>query len=592
MAKPAPKSQPRRAAAPAVAECGAAALAALSQTMADTRDHARLLGAVIEQACAAIDASGGGFMRFDADDEALVLQAPAFGVQAEHVVSRYRVRLADGGNAARVFQTRVASIANDAQHDARFIQRFVRLFDTHNTITVPLVLNDRTLGIFHAINKRSGDFTDGDRDVLTLLAPLLAACLHLVLLERDMAAEHQRLAREQDLHDRLLAAQQGAAGVEALCGVLHGSLQRPLLLLDNLRLPRASHAWPLDPARVAHALSAHALRDGRAVRLVLPAAPPLAVSAIAITLAGHRTATLLLADDGRPLDEVETRAAEQGAALLALEFLQERSLAATANQVANAVLLELFGADISGADAQRLLERLDVAPRGPWRVLLLEFRATPAAELAPALSHGALLREALERTLGGLRARLRLFHWRDGFVVIADEMSAERGTERALVRRLQLAVDSIEGLPARLQLRIGIGRAEQEPARLGLSLKTAEQALRALDRLPRRNATLKFEELGIYRLLLGGNSARDRDDFVRQVLGPVLRGDGRGALLDTLAAAVVHNFNLAAVARALGVHQNTVKYRMQQLREAFGRDPSRGDLRLEIELALKIRAMQ
>ena len=87
-------------------------------------------------------------MRFDAASEELVLQAPAFGVQAEQVVSRYRVRLAEGGNAARVFQSREPTIANDAQHDPRFIQRFVRLFDTRNTITVPLVLNDRTLGIF------------------------------------------------------------------------------------------------------------------------------------------------------------------------------------------------------------------------------------------------------------------------------------------------------------------------------------------------------------------------------------------------------------------------------------------------------------
>ncbi len=145
-------------------------------------------------------------------------------------------------------------------------------------------------------------------------------------------------------------------------------------------------------------------------------------------------------------------------------------------------------------------------------------------------------------------------------------------------------------------MRIGIGRAESDAAQLALSLKSAEQALRALERLPQKNATLKFEELGVYRLLLGGNQPRDHTAFVNEVLGPVLRADsrggGRGALLETLAALLGHNFNLAAVARQLGVHQNTVKYRVQQLREAFGRDPSRGDLRLEIELALKIRLMQ
>jgi sugar diacid utilization regulator/putative methionine-R-sulfoxide reductase with GAF domain len=585
-------ARPAAASAAPAPQRGAAALAAIGTALAAHRDHAQLLGAVIEHACAAIEASGGGFMRYDAESEELVLKAPAFGVQAEEVVSRYRVRVADGGNAARVFASREPSLTNDAQHDPRFIQRFVRLFDTHNTITVPLVLNDRTLGIFHAINKRDGDFTPDDAAVLAMLAPLLATTLELVDLQRGVARKRAHLARGQEIHERLLAAQQRAAGVEALCAVLHGMLNRPLLLLDNLRRPLASLGWPLDPAQVAHALGEHALRDGRAVSLTLPAAPPRRVTAIAIALAGERAGILLLAVDGAPLDDVETRAAEQGASLLALEFLHQRALAATANQVANAALLELFDDGISSAHAARLLARLDITSRAPWRVLLLELRATPAGDVAPALSHGSVLREALERSLGSLRSRVRLLHWRDHLVVITDEAGAERITERGQVRRLQQAVDGIEDLPARVRLRIGIGRAEHDAAQLGRSLKSAEQALRALERLPQNNATMKFEELGVYRLLLGGNQPREHDNFVDEVLAPVLRSDARGALLETLAALLAHNFNLAAVARELGVHQNTVKYRMQQLREAFGRDPSRGDLRLEIELALKIRLMR
>ena len=178
------------------------------------------------------------------------------------------------------------------------------------------------------------------------------------------------------------------------------------------------------------------------------------------------------------------------------------------------MLLELFGEGLSRADAQRLLARLGVIQRGPWRVLLVELRGPAAADEAPALTHGTRLREALDRTLGGLRTRLRLMHWRDGLVVIADEASAERFTERALLRRLQQTLDSVDGLPQPVRLRIGIGRAETDPAQLGVSLKTAEQALRALARLPRKSAVLKFEELGIYRLLLGGNLARDHDEFV------------------------------------------------------------------------------
>lgn len=432
----------------------------------------------------------------------------------------------------------------------------------------------------------------GDRDLLLMLAPLLAACLQLVLLERGLSGQQRQLARQQQWHERLLDTAYGAGGREELCATLHAVLQRPLLLLDNLRRPLASHAWPADPIQVAHGLKAHALRDGRAVTLTVPGRAPLTATAIAIALQSNRAGTLLIAHHDKPLDDVETRAAEQAASLLAVEFLQQRSLAATANQVANAVLLSLFSEGLSSADAQRLLLRLGVTSCGPWRVLVLELRGPLASDDAPALTNGPLLREALDRSLGALRGRVRLLHWRDDLVVIADEASAERFNDRALLRRLQQTLDRIDGVAQPLRLRIGIGRAEADPALLAVSLKTADQALRALARLPRKSTTLKFEDLGVYRLLLGGNLAHDHDEFAPQVLAPILRGKGRQALLTTLSALVAHNFNLAAVARQLGVHQNTIKYRMRQLREAFGRDPSRGDLRLEIELALKIRLLQ
>jgi len=144
-----------------------AAVLAIGTAMATTHDHAQMLGAVIDAVCTVIDATTGGFMRHDPAQDELVLQAPAFGVHAEATVALYRVSVADGGNAARVFLSREPYITHDAQADPRFIQRFVRLFDTRNTITVPLVLRDRAVGIFHAINKRSGDFTPADRNAIS-----------------------------------------------------------------------------------------------------------------------------------------------------------------------------------------------------------------------------------------------------------------------------------------------------------------------------------------------------------------------------------------------------------------------------------------
>lgn len=568
------------------------AVMAVGQAMATTRDHAQMLAEVITAVCRTIGAASGGFMRYEAERDELVLQAPAFGVHAERTVSQYRVPLGDGGNAARVFLSREPYIANDAQHDPRFIQRFVRLFETYNTITVPLVLRDRPLGIFHAINKQHGDFTADDRDVLASVAPLLAACLQSALVFRAFEQERARLARAIEAHERLLDAAVGASGPETVCETLHALLARPVLLLDSLRRPLVSCAWTIEPALVARELATASLRDGLAAPLAL-GTQALPVVAVGIPVAGARGGYLVIETRDAPLDTIDSKAVEQAATLIAVEIFKRRSMVAAETRAASALLVELFSEGVDEAGAQRLLERLELPRTGPWRVVVIELSAT--AGLDGALhQHGTLLREALERTLGSLRRGARLLHWRSGFVVIAEAALAERFAERALARRLQQALDGLDALPTPLRLKIGIGRVESGPATLGTSLKSAERAVQAIERLDVGTRALKFEDLGIYRLLLGGNREDEHAEFVEQVLAPVLRrGErSRAPLLATLEALVAHDFALAPCARTLGVHLNTVKYRLNQLREAFEGDPARGELRLEIELALKVRQIR
>lgn len=577
--------------ATAQAERGIAAVLAVGTAMSTTRDHSQMLAEVIDAACTAIGATTGGFMSYDAASDELVLQAPAFGVHADDVVSRYRVPLSAGGNAARVFLSREPYIANDTQHDPRFIQRFVRLFDTLNTITVPLVLRDRPIGIFHAINKRNGDFTENDLADLSLVAPLLAACLQSALTLRAFEFERHQLARAMAVHQQLLDSALRPDGFEGLCRTLHALINRPLVLWDALRRPLAAIDWRLDPNQP---LFDRPDRGGAAGRVWYADVdvPQLRLAIVTIPLGSEHGGYLLIDTDDRPLDTIDVKAIEQAATFFAVEIFKHRSSRATESRAASALLLDLFSGERNADDALEILHELELRPQGPWRVILCELHtATERVSGSPFFALGALARDAIERGLGGLKNVARPMLWRDGFVIVTDSASAERLGERTALRRLQRAVSSITHQQRPLTLRLGIGRAEASPDRLALSLKTAEQALRAMARLPHKRQALMFEELGVYRLLLGGNSPHEQNAFAAQVLEPVLafdRRNGRGTLMATLRALVVCNFNAAAVARKMGIHINTVKYRRRRLHDLLGGEPGSGDRRLEVELALKI----
>ena len=116
---------------------------------------------------------------------------------------------------------------------------------------------------------------------------------------------------------------------------------------------------------------------------------------------------------------------------------------------------------------------------------------------------------------------------------------------------------------------------------------THEQALRARtvtlaagDAAP---AVTLFDEVGAVSLLcadLDGATA-----WVRRVLGPLADpGPARARLRETLRVFLATGGSNTATAGRLGVHPNTVKYRVRRAREARGRPI--GDDRLDVELAL------
>jgi DNA-binding PucR family transcriptional regulator len=51
---------------------------------------------------------------------------------------------------------------------------------------------------------------------------------------------------------------------------------------------------------------------------------------------------------------------------------------------------------------------------------------------------------------------------------------------------------------------------------------------------------------------------------------------------------VAADYNVAEAAHRMFVHANTLKYRLKRIRTLIGGDPARGDLRLQVELALKM----
>ncbi len=99
----------------------------------------------------------------------------------------------------------------------------------------------------------------------------------------------------------------------------------------------------------------------------------------------------------------------------------------------------------------------------------------------------------------------------------------------------------------------------------------------------------RYDEVQVFDLFKPGPSL---DAFVRDTLGPLLRhGRGPGGgnrLLETLDAYLSAGLNRKQAARRLGIHPNTLDYRLAQIQELLGPDYLVDPRLFQLQLALKL----
>ena len=79
-----------------------------------------------------------------------------------------------------VFVNQQPAIVNDAYEDSRFYKMVDNMtgFHTRNLVCTPLLdSNDHCLGTLQSLNKKSGDFTTNDLDLLNLAARIVAVAI-------------------------------------------------------------------------------------------------------------------------------------------------------------------------------------------------------------------------------------------------------------------------------------------------------------------------------------------------------------------------------------------------------------------------------
>jgi sugar diacid utilization regulator len=561
------------------------ALTKVGLAMASAADYEQALETLIRTISEILDVETAGFMLYDAEGDQLVLQEPAFGFSDPEVVRAYRVSLADGGNAVRVFLTREPYLSNDTVNDPRLLQRYVRMFHARNTASVPLVVEDEAIGVCHAINKRGGGFTGADLELFTRVAPLLAVSVRSAGMFRNLREQRRQLARAIDLQRELSRTAVEAPGMSSITERLADLVDHPVMVVDPAQQVLASHRWPAG------------LRPDGSWDEDRSPSPPAAPLTTPIAVGPHLGGHLLVQHGQTPLDEVEARAIEHAAGVFALELLRQQTSFEVEARLKGDLLQELVSGALPDDEAARALRDLGVTVEGPWRVVAVGPRwhhrrdsghARWTDEVQPPESR---LYSRLQEGCRSLLGTASVLPWRSRFLVLLPADSEDATTDAHLADQLRtVAMEAVHAIRPGSAVHVAVSSAFTSRRALGHAVGEAERALDIARSIDVADRPVLFEHLGVYRVLLSGSSPRDRTSFIDEALGPLRHHDAaRGtALVDTLRSYVDSDYNAAEAARRLYVHVNTLAHRLRTIKRLLGGDPARGDLRLQVELALKL----
>jgi sugar diacid utilization regulator len=134
--------------------------------------------------------------------------------------------------------------------------------------------------------------------------------------------------------------------------------------------------------------------------------------------------------------------------------------------------------------------------------------------------------------------------------------------------------------------RAGVGSSCRAASDYPTSLRHAQQSLRFAGQTQGRRI-VRFDDLGVYRLLALNSDKTDLDGFIDQWLGTLLDYDSvRSAdLVNTLSSYLRSGGALAATASELFVHRSTVKYRLERIRAITKLDLSDPETLFSLQLA-------
>jgi sugar diacid utilization regulator len=585
-----------------------AGLAALSELSAlvfaagAPRDAMRLIASRL---CAVLEIERCAIYLRDDPREVFVGSAAHPGGELEAAVCHLTL----GGPADRITRelvsTRAPVVIRDARSDPRTQTTAVRTWKLRSMLGIPILSGEHVLGLMMLDNGPDlHRYAPVDIEIATAFAALAASAVtvvrdrHEARRQLEAACRQNKLLRRTTMAEhRLSDAILSGGGLEAIVELVANLTGKPAALYDAHHRPVARHV----PGDGDQALGVTLIEDANhddSVRTFLRETVAGASATIEpvigteirrrhlaapIDVSGERWGWLVLVEQPTRLNAFDDFLIRRAATHLALELAGRRQATASSADARAQLARQLVRGTTAEDDLRRNAEYLGVKLDAPRVVVYL------SAE------QGSVDTTALARAVAARTGTEVLLTKGPDAVALLVELG-ETAAAWPAARAVKTALVAAFGELGALDLTAGVSSGCRSAADIPSGYRVARQVARCLENFAadQPHRVLAADDLGPGRLFVAGAPSEEIERFVEDVLGRLLADEeGCTDLIRTLEAFYDTGRSVRLASERLGIHENTVRYRLSRVHGITGLDVAAdADDQLSVQVALLVLRLQ
>jgi len=599
-------------------------LSKMSQTMAETMDIEQILMEINLAVKLLIGAEGAGFLLYDQEKNKLILQNPAFGINNKELVSKYQVALSEGGNAVNVFRQKKPYFSNDIAQDPIIKKDLTEIFLTKNVVTLPVIVGDNCFGVLHVQNKPGG-FSQNDVNLINLFVAQIAVVIqntrlltqsHIQEVKINKLLQEAKKRSEQfesvsNFNKNLTVKLLEGKGLKGITINIGKYLKRPVVFFDRLNWNRYTFDIEEDMNDFLNKLDLFLQKKENIKQYsIIPTQDEnffynneknldssknrFIISSVKLDRA--YLGFIIIFEKNRSMTQYEKLIIENASYLYAIELMKQKENFEIEQNIRKEFLEMILNvSNYTEEEIKRKANYLGHDIAAPHFVLVIEqdkFKTVSNeqktheySKFHKVRSFVRLINDIIEKNY------LECITISQGSRVIILANCKKRNSYDTFLNSFVSLLKKETWNYFGSSITIAIGSIVDEIKYIKRSYQEANDVFFYLKNSNKHGECMSYKELGFYQLmLLNKKFGEFSQEFAKYLLQPLIKSDfEKGtSYLFTLESYFSNNCNLQLASDNLFVHPNTLRYRLERIKEISGFDFQLAEDRLNVHLAIKV----